>query len=78
MSKKALTLSAIVLATTLTGCSSFMSGIGQSGLLNDGQPVMAFKKSAVQSQPAVVSGTNRPPAHCGGFESSLARNSLMA
>ncbi|KTR49954.1 hypothetical protein NS303_03505 [Pantoea ananatis] len=36
MSKKALNLSAIVLATTLTGCSSFMSGIGQSGLLNDG------------------------------------------
>ncbi|WP_205952528.1 lipoprotein [Pantoea stewartii] len=37
MSKKALNLSAIALATTLTGCSSFMSGIGQSGLLNDGQ-----------------------------------------
>ncbi|QAB32004.1 lipoprotein [Pantoea ananatis] len=37
MSKKALNLSAIVLATTLTGCSSFMSGIGQSGWLNDGQ-----------------------------------------
>ncbi|BBL32275.1 hypothetical protein PAFU01_37230 [Pantoea ananatis] len=36
MSKKALNLSAIVLATTLTGCSSFMSGIGQSGWLNDG------------------------------------------
>ncbi|WP_394550006.1 hypothetical protein [Pantoea sp. SGAir0183] len=36
MSKKALKLSAIVLATTLTGCSSFMSGIGQFGSLNDG------------------------------------------
>lgn len=36
MSKKALNLSAIVLATTLTGCSSFMSGIGQSVWLNDG------------------------------------------
>lgn len=40
-------------------------------------PVMAFKKSAVQPQPAVVSGTNRPPAHCGGFASSLARNSFV-
>ncbi|RQN05291.1 hypothetical protein [Pantoea ananatis] len=39
MSKKALNLSAIVLATTLTGCSSFMSGIGQSGWLNDGHPM---------------------------------------
>ncbi|WP_432399720.1 LptM family lipoprotein [Pantoea allii] len=36
MSKKALNLSAIVLATTLTGCSSFMSDIGQFGSLNDG------------------------------------------
>lgn len=36
MSKKALNLSGIVLATTLTGCSSFMSGFGQSGWLNDG------------------------------------------
>ena len=39
MSKKALNLSAIVLATTLTGCSSFMSGIGQFGSLNDGHPM---------------------------------------
>ncbi|MFP3437794.1 hypothetical protein R0K18_08355 [Pantoea sp. SIMBA_133] len=39
MSKKALNLSAIVLATTLTGCSSFMSGIGQFGSLNDGHQV---------------------------------------
>ncbi|TWD43910.1 lipoprotein [Pantoea sp. SJZ147] len=37
MSKKALNLSAIVLATTLTGCSSFINGIGQSGWLNDGR-----------------------------------------
>ena len=36
MRKKALTLSAIVLATTLTGCSTFVGGIGQSGSLNDG------------------------------------------
>ncbi|MER2043842.1 MAG: hypothetical protein ABS943_08375 [Pantoea agglomerans] len=36
MSKKALNLSATVLATTLCGCSSFMSGIGQSVWLNDG------------------------------------------
>ncbi|WP_336770131.1 hypothetical protein [Pantoea ananatis] len=36
MSKKALKLSAIVLATTLTGCSSFMNGIGQFGSLNHG------------------------------------------
>lgn len=36
MSKKALTLSAIVLATTLSGCSSFMNGLGQFGSLNDG------------------------------------------
>ncbi|MHA7594329.1 LptM family lipoprotein [Pantoea sp. XAF26B01_ASV70] len=36
MSKKALTLSAIVVATTLSGCSSFMNGLGQFGSLNDG------------------------------------------
>lgn len=40
MSKKALNLSAIVLATMLTGCSSFMSGIGQFGSLNDGHPIL--------------------------------------
>lgn len=42
-----------------------------------GSPVMAFKKSAVQPQPAVQAPIVSP-AHCGGFASSLARNSLMA
>ncbi|WP_194761790.1 hypothetical protein [Pantoea ananatis] len=49
MSKKALNLSAIVLATTLTGCSSFMSGIGQFGSLNDGNQM----PSDVKDQTAV-------------------------
>jgi len=31
------------------------------GASGGGSPVMAFKKSAVQPQPAVVSGTNRLP-----------------
>ncbi len=44
MLKKALTLSSIVLATTLTGCSSFMSGIGQSGWLNDGNQMSSDVK----------------------------------
>ncbi|WP_162285914.1 hypothetical protein [Pantoea stewartii] len=50
MSKKALNLSAIVLATTLTGCSSFMSGIGQFGSLNDGHPVPSDVKDQTTAQ----------------------------
>ncbi|WP_054688254.1 hypothetical protein [Pantoea stewartii] len=50
MSKKALNLSAIVLVTTLTGCSSFMSGIGQFGSLNDGHPVPSDVKDQTTAQ----------------------------
>ncbi len=50
MLKKALTLSSIVLATTLTGCSSFMSGIGQSGLLNDGNQMSSDVKDQTTPQ----------------------------
>ncbi|MCW0352251.1 hypothetical protein NG830_00680 [Pantoea ananatis] len=50
MSKKALNLSAIVLATILTGCSSFMSGIGQFGSLNDGHPVPSDVKDQTTAE----------------------------
>ncbi|PVY82408.1 hypothetical protein [Pantoea ananatis] len=50
MSKKALNLSAFVLATTLTGCSSFMSGIGQSGWLNDDHPMPSDVKNQTTAE----------------------------
>lgn len=50
MSKKALNLSAIVLATTLTGCSSFMSSIGQFGSLNDGHPMPSDVKDQTTAE----------------------------
>lgn len=50
MLKKNLSLSAIVLATTLTGCSSFMSGIGQSGWLNDDHPMPSDVKDQATAE----------------------------
>ncbi|WP_288429351.1 hypothetical protein [uncultured Pantoea sp.] len=50
MSKKALNLSAIVLATTLTGCSSFMSDIDQFGSLNDGHSMPSDVKDQTTAE----------------------------